>query len=282
MERFAYFQRNGALKCDTLHRSQSRSKSICNSAAGIAMLLVVFVFPLASTAKAGPNAGGVIVLHRNEDIIYTSDVTNYCGMSDVPDCLNAETRADVDDIVVLHALAAFHPGSRLAGVCFGVQYDETRAAIVDWGMCGDFELHTQDWPSSDDGLCIVWFEAQTDPLVELCWFAAHSVDGSATLVSLIGHPNGGGHFADDDIPANLDEIAGYGTFGFYMDGSVPCGDDEPVGACCLQDGSCYVTTPIECAANDGEFLGIGTECVPGICAVPTVDESWGVVKQRFH
>jgi hypothetical protein len=88
--------------------------------------------------------------------------------------------------------------------------------------CGDFELHTQNWPSSGEGICITWNEAQLGHLTELNWFAAYSIEGNPTPIALVGHPTGGGAFGDDDMPANIDPIADYGTFGFYVDGYLPC------------------------------------------------------------
>jgi hypothetical protein len=40
--------------------------------------------------------------------------------------------------------------------------------------------------------------------------------------------------------------------------SVAVADEiKPIGACCLPDGGCWITTPLSC---DGEFLGPGTSC----------------------
>lgn len=46
-------------------------------------------------------------------------------------------------------------------------------------------------------------------------------------------------------------------------------DDKPtqpaIGACCLPDGSCEVTTPADCDAADGLWQGAGTVCDPDPC-----------------
>jgi len=44
----------------------------------------------------------------------------------------------------------------------------------------------------------------------------------------------------------------------------PC--DQPVGACCILDGSCTVVVEAECA---GEWLGAGSDCDPNPCPQPT-------------
>ncbi|MBS0198754.1 MAG: multicopper oxidase family protein [Planctomycetes bacterium] len=55
-------------------------------------------------------------------------------------------------------------------------------------------------------------------------------------------------------------------------GSVACGD--PVGACCMHDGSCTIMTSAECAAAGGMYAGDNTQCAPGVCTpilTPFVD-----------
>ncbi|MCA9727468.1 MAG: hypothetical protein KC729_07280, partial [Candidatus Eisenbacteria bacterium] len=188
----------------------------------------MFGLLVVSSAFGGPNAGGVIILHQNDALVYTDGVS-FCGQAGLNVCDNAATRADTDEIVVLHALAAFpgdaHP--RLAGIAFGVHYDEAQIRFVDWGMCGDFELSESGWPASDSGTAVTWGEAQTNHLTQFYWIAAYSYLGNPAQVVLRGHPQGGGNFADDDIPSNLDVIADYGAFGFYMDGELPCPVPQP-------------------------------------------------------
>lgn len=237
---------------------------------------------LVSSAEGGPNAGGVIILHWNESVVYSPGIT-YCGQSALPSCNDAVTRADNPGTLVLHALAAFPLENfpRLAGICFGVQYDESQNVVVDWGYCGDFELHTSDWPSSGAGSCVTWFEAQTGHLTEFHWFAAYSIYGNPTELALSPHPTGGGNFGDDDVPSNIDAIADYGTFGFYMDGDLPC--PNPRAACCFPDGSCIALTEVECSVQGGVYQGDGTECTPQLCEpVPTLDTTWGRVKNNYH
>jgi hypothetical protein len=238
---------------------------------------------LVSTAEGGPNAGGVLILHWNTSVVYSPGVTTYCGQSELPSCNDAVTRANTATTLVLHALAAFPLENvpRLAGVCFGVQYDESQTFIVDWGACGDFELPNSGWPGSVEGNCVTWNEAQTDHVTEIYWFAAYSIYGNSTQLALRGHPSGGGSFGDDDVPANLDPIADYGTFGFYTDGYLPC--PNPRAACCFADGSCIALTEVECAAQGGVYQGDGTECTPQLCEpVPTLDTTWGRVKYNYR
>ncbi|MCA9726940.1 MAG: hypothetical protein R3E12_09300 [Candidatus Eisenbacteria bacterium] len=187
------------------------------------LCILGFGLVFASAADAGPNANGVIVLHWNESVVYT-DGTDFCGESGLESCNDAVTTTSASSTVVLHALAAFptENAPRLAGLCFGVQYDELQIRVTDWGACGDFELHENNWPGSNQGVCITWSEAQTGHLTEICWFAAYSVYGDASELALRGHPQGGGLFADDAVPSNIDPIADYGRLGFFQDGYLPC------------------------------------------------------------
>jgi len=44
-----------------------------------------------------------------------------------------------------------------------------------------------------------------------------------------------------------------------------CCDCEPLGACCLSDGSCIVTTASDCGAQGGSYQGDGVPCSPNPC-----------------
>ena len=41
---------------------------------------------LPGVAKAGPNAGGTLILHSNESIVYCQDDTGYCSRSGISRC----------------------------------------------------------------------------------------------------------------------------------------------------------------------------------------------------
>ncbi len=55
---------------------------------------------------------------------------------------------------------------------------------------------------------------------------------------------------------------------------------QTVGACCLSDGSCYVSLEAYCS---GVWMGPDTDCDPNPCD-PSAGESttWGTIKQRFQ
>lgn len=199
------------------------------------------------SSLAGPNEGGVLILHAESSIIYSTDNGGYCGDTLLDVCEGAVVGVPSDPTVttVFFVLAAFPRDSspRLGGVTFGINYESDRLALVEAGHCGDEVLNEDDWPQPGSGTAVTWEPARTDHLVEVYWFAAYSRYGaSPTSFELMPHPIQGGWFVDDDNPSQIDEIAGYGALGFGMDGYLPC----PAGP------------------------------------VPVEEQSWGNVKARFR
>ena len=185
-------------------------------------------------ATAGPNAGGALVLHVNESIVY-SDGVDYCGQSGLNTCQEARVTMPVDSesAVVCFVVGAFASGSspRVKAVAFGIDYDVNRLALTDQGPCGGFELPTADWPRPGEGTALVLDSASEAPLVEVYWFAAYVSDaGEPTSLEVVPHPIQGGQFADDSVPAVIDPIEDYGRLGFGEDGYLPCpGSGAPDG-----------------------------------------------------
>jgi hypothetical protein len=224
-------------------------------------------------AQGGPNAGGVLVFALMEGGIYSPDI-DYCDGATAGGCDDAVVEVDPYDgsIVVIHCLALFVQHNRLSGITFGVDYDDVSIVIEDAGACGHFELPDSDWPDPGSGTAVTWGAAQTDPLVPIYWFAVSSYYSDDPYeLFLTPHPTQGGNFADDDIPANIDPIIDFGTFGFNVPGSTACpqGDGGPE-ACCFQDCSCVLLPVDECVAADGIPQGPGTVCEPNPCSCPPV------------
>ncbi|MCC7144595.1 MAG: hypothetical protein IT349_21050 [Candidatus Eisenbacteria bacterium] len=194
--------------------------------------LVLAGISCAAPVLAGPHAGGSLILHVNSDVVYTTDAESWCGSSGITSCEDAVTQATAspDSIRVFFALAAFSEWStpRLRGITFGINYDSTAVAILATGTCADFEISTPTWPSPNSGTALTWYQPQTTHLTEVCWFAGYAYDESTpSSVALQAHPVQGGQFADDSVPAALDDISGYGVLGFGMPGMIPgCGAGE--------------------------------------------------------
>jgi hypothetical protein len=232
-----------------------------------ALLAVAALSCMGSAALAGPNAGGTLIAALSVGTIYTTDNTGYCGSSTTTDCNSAVTTWAGPDNAVINIIAAFPVPGRLAGLTFGISYTGD-VAITEGGHCGDFELPDGTWPNSGTGTAVTWGSAQTSSLVEVYWFAAYNYDETPDSFSLIAHPGQGGNFADDDVPSNIDPIAGYGVFGFNMPGSVACGDPVRLGACCFPDGSCTVLSADDCGAQGGSYQGDDTTCDGVVCDQP--------------
>jgi len=61
------------------------------------------------------------------------------------------------------------------------------------------------------------------------------------------------------------------------------GPPIPTGACCLATGFCMILTADNCTAAGGRYIGDGVACAPGLCDInPTVETSWGAVKNLYH
>ncbi|MCA9728092.1 MAG: right-handed parallel beta-helix repeat-containing protein [Candidatus Eisenbacteria bacterium] len=181
-------------------------------------LVILSLVP--SVVRAGPNAGGTLLVHALE-MVY-SDGQSYCGP--VPaGCDGVDARVDDAVVpVVWLAVAVFGDENqpRLRGVEFGIEY--SGIGLVDWGTCAPTDYPTAGWPASGTGTSVVWVTNQTEHVVPVYWFAGYTYSATVPHFSMAPHPYNGGHFADDHVPSVLDEIAEYGTLGFYVDGSAPC------------------------------------------------------------
>ncbi|MCC7144126.1 MAG: S8 family peptidase [Candidatus Eisenbacteria bacterium] len=179
-------------------------------------------------AQAGSNEHGSLVLHANPQVHYTTDTSSYCGQSGVADCAQIVTGVPLSSTNrVIFALAAF-PQSvspSVAGVSFGLSYDDALVVMSAHGTCADFELTTGDWPNPGSGTALVWNQPQVDSLIEIYWFAAYCYAEPATL-ALSAHPTQFTAFATNDVPAVLDEVEAFGEFAFGGEGSAPCPNEE--------------------------------------------------------
>jgi hypothetical protein len=232
---------------------------------------------MGGAAYAGPHAGGTLILHAS-GIVPSFDPTPYCGQSGLVDCDQARNTVpggDASSSVVAHVLAAFATGSSpaLTGVVFGIGYDPNFVTINYYSHCGDFALPSDGpngaWPSDGSGLAVTWNTAQTSLLTEVANFSAYGYGQDCSSLNLGLHPTQGGSFADDDTPANLDDIAGFGSLGFNCPGHTPCPELTVVGACCPPNfAPCVIATEDECLAGGGVYQGDGSVCGPDTCPEP--------------
>jgi hypothetical protein len=236
--------------------------------AAAAMVLV------AGAAVAGPNAGGTLIIAESVGTVYTTEAATYCGSATATSCESAVTRWDGGGSLVLNIIAAFSPAAspRLSGVTFGIQHGGGVATPADIQTCGDFEIADATWPDSGTGTAVTWGAAQTGSLTEVAWSAHYAYASyGPDVLQLIPNPVQGANFADDDVPSNVDPIAGLGAYGFYTDGSLPCPADDVPLPCCFADGSCSLEFPVDCDALGGSPAPGGeTACNPNPCPAPAI------------
>lgn len=236
--------------------------------------IIALVAP--AMAFAGPNAGGVLVVHAAPTFLTTK--CDYCSLHntcyDLNRCEDSVVRVSDTRTYVLVVLAAFPPGSspRMSGVTFGIAYDPALLPIVGDRSCSaDFELANSDWPAPNSGTALTWNQPVTSEFTPIYWFATYNYYNAAAQFCITTHVDQGGHFADDSVPAVLDPIADFGCIGFNTDGYLPCPTaPPPTGACCGLNpcGPCFILTADACKALPGVYMGDGTNCDPNPCDCP--------------
>lgn len=232
---------------------------------------------LPAAAKAGPNAGGTLLLHVAEELQYTSGQASYCRDFNLASCDQADTRIDGLDVHIVYAVAAFplEASPRLSAVSFGLQYD-AGIKIVAWSNCADFEVCQFGWPRSGFGTALSFNEPQAEHLRPVYWFAMYSETGEPGTMRVVPHPGQGAAFADDSLPVSIDPVETLGTLGFGASGSSPCGElPLDAGACCVPGRGCIVAQQTSCEAWGGWFQGVEVACsnvdcehLAGACCLP--------------
>lgn len=243
-----------------------------------ALLLLPLLLLSAGVAQAGPNAGGVLIVHTSPPVTgcgCSEGDHNFCSLTDscvnLSACADAITRHDGASATYWFVIAAFASDAspRLRGITFGLDYSASVVLFASW-QCADFELTTSGWPNSGTGTALAWNTTQTAPLVMTYSFAGYNYYASETgYFRAQPHPTQGGFFADDSTPSVTDPIADYGVLGFNQDGYLPCPTTPtPTGACCSPICECTVLTADECMAQGNSYQGDGTSCIPNPCSCP--------------
>jgi hypothetical protein len=199
-----------------------------NLEVGLRSLTVLILLLIPVLAIAGPNAGGVLLVHANTALIYTSDTTSYCGQAGLQACSLAVTSVPWDPATttVFYVMAAFPDTSqpRLKALAWGVDWDDSKLVILAHGSCADFDIPDGGWPASGKGIGQSFLETRTGLLTELYWFAgyAYGAELDSTSVVVIPHPLQGGTMVDDAVPPAVDSLMAYGTLGFGAVVATPC------------------------------------------------------------
>jgi hypothetical protein len=242
--------------------------------AGLAfILLFLLMIGNPGDARAGKNAGGVLILHCNPTLQYTAD-GNYDGYSDLRDAKNAITQVAGDgNPIVYFVIAAFDDfaSPAIKGLSFGIDMSSPAVEPVAWGVCGAFssddyfEISDDGWPRANTGTSVSWISGpRRQRLSEIYWLARYAYAGQT--VKLIPHPHQTHIFVDDQVPPERDDIEDYGMVGFGVKGYNPMGLDDATGGCCGTSGQCIVQTKAGCGLYAGYiFQGDNTSCSPNPC-----------------
>ncbi len=169
------------------------------------------------------NAGGSLIVHAEPGLSYQNGAT-YCDSTSITVCGQGVFTVAAADTVVFHVMASMLDGSmpRVAGVTFGIEYDEADLNILDFGACADFELAESNWPAPGSGTAVTWGTAQTDSAIEVYWFAVEVLGEGPFQFELVEHPVQGASFGDDQVPTQLDPVTCLGSLGFGVAGFNCC------------------------------------------------------------
>jgi hypothetical protein len=227
-------------------------------------LAVLILSILATTpSPAGPNAGGMLVVH-DTGLEWTSDQVAY--PSPVPYCSAVDNRIDLDVHRVWKVYAAFleQASPRLKALSWGTA-SSSNLVILAAGLPGanDFEITQGSWPTTGS-IGMSFFEVQTASMIECYWFGGYAY-GSAQAFATVPHAVQNSVFVDDSTPAHEDTIAEFSWLGFGQAGNTNC-PASGGGACCLPEGGCVFSTYEWCLESGGAFCG--GPCTPILC--PTV------------
>lgn len=234
----------------------------------MAFLVALLLAASAGVVFAGPNAGGVLIVHECQ-LIRTFSYD--CALDA---CENADVQAEVgtplDPPIMWHVWAAFPEGSspRLKAFVMGSQFPATltvlEAGLID--PSGDFEIAQDGWPFvGGGGVGVSFGTTKTTNPVDCYWIAGYSYQ-AGDVWALTPHPVGQTIFVDDSVPPLEDPVMAFGSLGFGVPGTLPCPDAlPPMGACCFESGQCMMLSAENCAAACGVWFGPDITCDPNPC-----------------
>ena len=230
--------------------------------------------------EAGENAGGVLLLHAEPTGPASWD--EYCGRSGLSDPSEATTEVETLTPHVVWVLAAFPAANTpdMAGLTFGLEYDDALVDIMDWRTCAIFHVATPGWPAPYTGVSLIFDQSKRESMNEVAWFVAYAYDSSPSLLKVGPNPAQSGVFVDTSVPPILDPIADYGSLGFFTQGSTVF-PDSGQGGCCVGNSVTYLTEEACADQPDSQFYpdwSIGDDAP---CVLPVLESSWGSIKREF-
>jgi hypothetical protein len=185
-----------------------------------------------SVATAGPNAGGVLVVH-DTGVAYTSDMVLPPVTTPPADLGSVDATAyfgDTGHQMIWKVYAVFPPASspRLVALSWGIGITHAGTGgiqVTDAGLPNpvlDFEVVQGGWPNTNGASIGETFTGtpRLTTVAELYWFAGYGYgghDNTTQHFSTQQHSFQPPIFVDDSVPQQIDNIAGWGSLAFIVD-----------------------------------------------------------------
>ena len=238
------------------------------------LFALALVGAIATPSQAGRNAGGMMLVHTDNSLIYTL-TDDYC-LSTTPDhCVdyvNTSTKT-VEEVTVIWLMAAFvanaSPG--VTTLQFGIHHNlpVNQGYFDRYSACGPglIELPDQGWPEVNVcGNLVAYSTAVYDHSFPFYWFAVWHDDDTNFFGTRTYPGTNEAKFVDDGNPPIEDLCYNFATLRWGLPGEMGCVPDHfGYGACCFPNGSCSMLLETEC---QGMFMGDNTSCEPNPCLQP--------------
>jgi hypothetical protein len=237
-------------------------------------LPLITLIVIGTSAQAGRNADGAMVVHTDDTIEYSAGA-QFCESPPLPtECVGLNTNAHqgIEREQVIWLLAAF-PDASSPGVTtiqFGITHNipPNQGYFTQQTACGPMPLELPDtgWPETGFGNLVAYGVPVYEHLFRFYWFALF-VDGPDNYFGTRTYPSTNeAKFVDDGSPPIEDLCTLFGTVRWDGNGTNSCPGGDLSGACCFIDGHCEMLPPGDCFAQGGTFTASGYPCEPNPCA----------------
>jgi hypothetical protein len=127
----------------------------------LALVLALLVLAPAPSAFAGPNKDVKLVLHA-VPTAKLAGTTCFTGLPEGPKDVVTEGKLAPQDYLVYVLITDFDVNAGIAGVQFGITYDDSTGSGIDihqWQTCTLYEWPMDAWPDDGTGNLLTWNQA---------------------------------------------------------------------------------------------------------------------------
>jgi hypothetical protein len=239
--------------------------------------------------------GGALICHYPEALLFSSDppTLGWCGEylanHAIVDHSEQVTMIDLAGAPYMgvnwFVIAAWTEDKVWSGTEFGMSAYAGDATFIyaGWEGCypvGGLEVPSTNWPGPGEGISFVTSGGPwTGNYQPVMHFIGYAIGGANDEILLTGNMTATGFagFVNTQMPPV--EYPAYQLGGLGIDGHqgtyAQPREPQVFGACCLADYVCEILTEADCLAQQGEYLGDGTDCGPpnpciplGACCLP--------------